>query len=163
MTKENLIQDLKEYKTNTAKLKLRRREKKKLERRLKQYKTVETSTTRILELNCDIHSKNKINNKVEKAAIETIEINEKEIKEAEKEIKELEIEIEDLEDKVVETSIRLSSLKYKEKEILYAYYIEGRTYEDIGNNLYFRLFNQTRNKDSIKDIVENATKKMLNL
>ena len=117
----------------------------------------------MLGLNCDIHSKNQISNKVEKAALETIEINEKEIKEAEKEIKELEIEIEDLEDKVVETSIRLSSLKYKEEEILYAYYIEGRTYEDIGNNLYFRLFNQTRNKDSIKDIVENATKKMLNL
>lgn len=163
MTKENLIIDLKKYKENIAKLKLRRREKKQCEKRIKQYKTVETSTTGITGLNCDIHSKNQISNKVEKAVIETIELNQKEIKEAKEKIKELTKEIEDLEDRVQETTIRLSALKYKEKEILYAFYVEGRNYEDIGNNLHFRLFNQTRDTEAIKKIVEKATNKMLNL
>lgn len=163
MTKENLIIDLKNYKENIAKLKLRRREKKQCEKRIKQYKTVETSTTGIVGLNCDIHSKNQISNKVEKAVIETIELNQKEIKEAKEKIKELTKEIEDLEDRVQETTIRLSALKYKEKEILYAFYVEGRNYEDIGNNLHFRLFNQTRDTEAIKKIVEKATNKMLNL
>lgn len=52
---------------------------------------------------------------------------------------------------------------YKEREILIAYYIDGRTAEDIGNNLYFRLFNQTRSNRHIQRIIENATNKMLNL
>ena len=163
MTKENLIKDLKEHKENVAKLKLRRRRRKKCARRLKQYKTIETSTTGILGINCDIHSKNKISNKVEKAVLDTIELNEKEIAEAKEEIKQLDIEIEELEDKVEETNIRLSALKYREKEILHAFYVEGRNYEDIGNNLYFRLFNQTRDSEAIKKIVEKATNKMLKL
>ena len=90
-------------------------------------------------------------------------INEKEIREAEERIKELTKEIEDLEDKVQETSIRLSALKYREKEMLYAFYVEGRSYEDIGNNLYFRLFNQTREVGAIRKIIERATEKMLKL
>lgn len=163
MTKENLIIDLKEYKENIARLKLRRREKKKYERRLKQYRSIETSVTGCFGQNSDIHSKNQISNKVEKAALETIEINEKEIREAEERIKELTKEIEDLEDKVQETSIRLSALKYREKEMLYAFYVEGRSYEDIGNNLYFRLFNQTREVGAIRKIIERATEKMLKL
>lgn len=163
MTKEKLIELLKQYKENVAKLKLRRLEKKQCERRLKQYKRLDSNTTSLVGINQDIHSKNKISNKTEKTVIDTIETNAREIEEAKERIKELEAEIEELEIIVAETQIRLESLKYKEKEILYAYYVEGRTYEDIGNNLYFKLFNQTRDKDTIKDIVENATKKILNL
>ena len=51
----------------------------------------------------------------------------------------------------------------KEREILIAYYIDGRTAEDIGNNLYFQLFNQTRSNRHIQRIIEKATNKMLNL
>lgn len=163
MKKEELVDLLKSYKENIAKLKLRRREKKKCERRLKQYKRLESNITATVGTNCDIHSKNKISNKTEKTALDTIELNEKEKREAEERIKELIPEIEELEEKVEETKIRLSALKYKEKEILYAYYVEGRTYEDIGNNLYFRLFNQTREVRAIKTIVENATNKILKL
>ena len=163
MRKEELVDLLKGYKENIAKLKLRKLEKKKCEKRLKQYKRLESNTTAILGINCDIHSKNKISNKTEKTIIDTIELNEKERKEAEKRIKELIPEIEELKEKVEETKIRLSALKYKEKEILYAYYVEGRTYEDIGNNLYFKLFNQTREVRAIKTIVDNATDKILKL
>lgn len=58
---------------------------------------------------------------------------------------------------------RLECLKYKEKELLIAYYVDGRSYDDIGNNLYFKLFNQTRNWETIKKIIERALDKMLNL
>lgn len=163
MRKEELVDLLKGYKENIAKLKLRKLEKKKCEKRLKQYKRLESNTTAILGINCDIHSKNKISNKTEKTVIDTIELNEKEKREVEERIKELITEIEVLEEKVKQTSIRLSALQYKEKEILYAYYIENRTYEDIGNNLYFSLFNQTREIRAIKTIVKNATNKMLKL
>lgn len=163
MTKENLIIDLKNYKENIAKLKLRRREKKKCEKRIRQYKRLESNITGIVEINSDIHSKNNISNKTEKTVLNTIELNEKEIKEAKERIKELILEIEELEDKVTETSIRLSALKYKEKEILFAFYVEGRSYEDIGNNLHFRLFNQKREPEAIKKIVEKATNKMIKL
>lgn len=100
MIKEQLIELLKSYKENIAKLKLRKLEKKKCEKRLKQYKRLESNTTATVGTNCDIHSKNKISNKTE---------------------------------------------------------------EDIGNNLYFKLFNQTREVRAIKTIVENATNKILNL
>lgn len=164
MTKENLIIDLRNYKENIAKLKLRRREKAKYEKRIRLHdKTIETSITGSLGMNCDIHSKNQISNKVEKAVLNAISKEDEEIENAKKRIKELEAEIEELEDKVTETSIRLSALKYKEKEILFAYYVEGRSYEDIGNNLHFRLFNQTRDSEAIKKIVEKATSKMLKL
>ena len=163
MKKEELVDLLKSYKENIAKLKLRRREKKKCERRLKQYKRLESNTTAIVGTNCDIHSKNKISNKTEKTALDTIELNEKEKREAEERIKELIPKIEELEEKVAQASIRLSALKQKEKEILYAYYVEEQTYEYIGNKLYFRLYNQTRDVGTIKKIVEKATNKMINL
>lgn len=163
MTKEKLIESLKTYKENIAKLKLRKLEKKKCEKRLKQYIRLESSTTGLVGTNQDIHSKNKVSNKTEKTVIDTIEKNEKEIKEAKERIKELEAEIEELEIIVAETSIRLQALKYKEKEILYAYYVEERTHEDIGNNLYLRLFGQTRDTKTIKNIIKKATEKILNL
>ena len=163
MNKSELIELLKDYKQNIAKLKLRKREKEKCEIRLILYKRLESGTTGNLGVNCDIHSKNQISNKTEKTVIDMIEINEKEKKEAVERIKELIKEIEELENKVTETSIRLSALKYKEKQILFAFYVEGRSYEDIGNNLHFKLFNQTRDTEAIKKIVEKATNKMLNL
>ncbi|MBO5348976.1 MAG: hypothetical protein J6A89_04055 [Clostridia bacterium] len=163
MKKEELVDLLKSYKENIAKLKLRKLEKKKLERKLKQYKRLESNTTGSIGINCDIHSKNKISNKTEKTVIDMIELNEKEKEEAEESIKKLTTQIEELEEKVAQASIRLSALKSKEKEILYAYYVEEQTYEYIGNKLYFRLYNQTRDVGTIKKIVEKATNKMINL
>ena len=163
MNKTELIELLKNYKENIAKLKLRRREKERYEKRMNMYVHKESSITSILGINCDIHSKNLISNKVEKTAIDSVMMNEEQIEESKARIKELEAEIKDLEDKIAETKIRLSALKYREREILYAFYVEGRSYDDIGNNLHFRLFNQTRDSEAIKKIVEKATNKMLNL
>ena len=80
MNKSELIELLKNYKQNIAKLKLRKREKEKCEIRLILYKRLESGTTANLGVNCDIHSKNQISNKTEKTVIDMIEINEKEKK-----------------------------------------------------------------------------------
>lgn len=158
MKKEQLILLLKQYKENNAKLKLRLREKEALLRKLEHLKEVDVSSSST-ELNGDIHSKNKIGDRTGNNAIDNLEteaeIREK-LKDAEEEISELTIMIE-------EVDIRLGALKYREKEILVAYYIDGCTYEDIGNRVYHKLFNQTRSSRNIQDIVEAATNKMLKL
>lgn len=158
MKKEQLILLLKQYKENNAKLKLRLRDKESLLRKLEHLKEVDVSSSPI-ETNGDIHSKNKIRDRTGNNAIDNIETEAETreiLKDTEEEIKELTIMIE-------EVDIRLGALKYREKEILVAYYIDGCTYEDIGNRVYHKLFNQTRSSRNIQDIVEAATNKMLKL
>ena len=159
MTREDLIVYLKEYKQNKAKLNIKLKELKTVRIQLKYCEDAETSLTSSFGINQDIHSKNQISNKV----LRKVEENETKREELQTKIEKLEKEIRDLREKVEAVEDRLEGLKYKEKEILSAYCIDGRTYEDIGNNLYFKLFNQTRDKDTIKKIVENAVKKMMNL
>ena len=155
MSKEELIELLRDYK---AKLNIKLKELKNNRIKLKE-RDVETSITSSFGVNQDIHSKNQISNKV----LKKIEENETKKEVTKEKIEELEVEIKKLKEKVEVIEDRLEALKYKEKELLTAYYVEGRTYSDIGNNLYFKLFNQTRDADTIKDIVEKAMKKMLKL
>ena len=158
MKKEQLILLLKQYKENNAKLKLRLRDKESLLRQLEHLKEVDVSSS-ITELNGDIHSKNKIGDRTGNNAIDNIET-EAEIREI---LKDTEEEIKELTIMIEEVDIRLGALKYREKEILVAYYIDGCTYEDIGNRVYHKLFNQTRSSRNIQDIVEASTNKMLKL
>lgn len=158
MTREDLIVLLKEYKENKARLNIKLKELKASRIKLK-YVDSDTNMTSSYGDNQDIHSKNqisdKVSRKVEENDIRRIELENK-IEELEKEVKELREKVETVED-------RLVGLKYKEREILTAYYIDGRTYEDIGENLHYKLFQQKRNWETIKKIVEKATKKMLEL
>lgn len=159
MTKEELINLLKDYKENKARLNIKLKELKLARITLKSLVEIDVNLTSIIEINGDIHSKNKISDKVGRQ----VEENDEKRREKEAEIKDLEKQVKELRGKVEAVDDRLEALKYKERELLYAYYIEGRTYQDIGNNLYFRLFSQTRDGDTIKKIVERATNKMLNL
>lgn len=159
MTKQELIQLLKEYKQNRAKLNIKLKELKTARIKLKACDDIESNITTTYGENQDIHSKNKISNKV----LSKIEENEIRRLELKAEIEDLEKIVREVREKVESVEDRLEALKYKERELLYAYYVEGRTYEDIGNNLYLRLFAQTRDKDTIKRIVEKATQKMINL
>ncbi len=159
MEKEEFIKLLKEYKENKAKLNIKLKELKNARIKLKNFDDPYTSVTSSFGINQDIQSKNNISNKVLNKVVKNddeIEKTKKKIEKLEKEVKELRIKVESVED-------RLIALKYREKELLCAYYIDGRTYEDIGNNLYFRLFSQTRSEKQIKRIVEIATEKMLKL
>lgn len=159
MNKEQFIILLKEYKENTAKLNIKLKLLKTKRIALKNCNNPETKITTNYGINEDIHSKNQISNKV----LNKIEENETRKEELLLEIGELESEVRELREKVEAVDDRLKCLKYREKEMLKAYYIEGRTYYDIGNNLHLELFKQTREADTIKDIVENAMKKMLKL
>ena len=152
MTKSELIELLKSYKENKAKLNIRLKELKLARIKLKALEEIDVSLSTAYGLNQDIHSKNKVSDKVGKK----VEENDAKRRELEEEIKDLEETVRDLRDKVDLVDDRLACLKYKEKEMLYAYYVEGRTYDDIGSNLYFRLFKQTRDRDTIKDIVKKA-------
>jgi len=158
MSKEELIELFRDYKENKAKLNIKLKELKNNRIKLKEI-DVETSITSSFGINQDIHSKNQISNKV----LKKIEENETKKEVAKEKIEELEADVRKLREKVDLIDDRLESLKYKEREILVAYYIDGRTAEDIGNNLYFRLFNQTRSNRHIQRIIEKATEKMLNL
>ncbi len=159
MNKEELIELLKEYKVNKAKLNIRLKELKNARIELKNCNRYETKTTSSYEVNQDIRSKNQISDKVSRQ----VEKNESKKESLEEKIKQLEAEVRELVAKVEIVKDRLEGLKYKEREILIAYYIDGRTAEDIGNNLYFRLFNQTRSNRHIQRIIEKATDKMLKL
>lgn len=159
MTKSELIELLKSYKENKAKLNIRLKELKSARMKLKSLEDIDFTLSVSYGLNQDIHSKNKISDKVGNQ----VEQNDTKKRELEEEIKNLEEEVRELRDKVESVDDRLVGLKYKEREILTAYYVEGRTAEDIGNKLYFQLFNQTRSDRHIQRIIEKATNKMLDL
>lgn len=158
MTKEQLILLLKKYKENKAKLKLKLKEKERLIRKIEQLKEVSISAVRT-EINNDIHSKNSISDKVGNNAADNID-KENEYRE---ELDIIEAEIIELNDIIDEIDIRLDALKYKEKQILIAYYIDGCTYEDIGNRIYWELFKQTRSSRHIQRMIEKSTEKIINL
>ena len=122
MEKEKLIKLLKEYKENKAKLNVKLKELKTTRIKLKNCNDTDTSITSSYGINQDIHSKNKISNKV----LDKIEQNDTKRIALEDKIKDLEAEVRELREKVETVKDRLDGLKYKEREILVAYYIDGR-------------------------------------
>ena len=159
MTKEELIKLLKEYKENKAKLNIKLKELKLARIKLKSDDELDTMLTSAYGINQDIHSKNKISNKV----LKKIEKNDIKKNELNKEIEILEKIIKDLRDKVETIDDRLEGLKFKERKMLEAYYIEGNTYEDIGNRVYWEIYHQTRTGETIKAIIDEAIEKIAKL
>ena len=159
MNKEELIKLLKEYKENKARLNIRLKELKLARIKLKSYDEIDTMLTSAYGINQDIHSKNKISNKV----LQKIEQNDTRKRELDKEIEELEKIVKDLRDKVEAVDDRLEALKFKERKMLEAYYIEGNTYEDIGNRVYWEIYHQTRTGETIKAIIDEAIEKIAKL
>ena len=76
MTKAELIVLLKKYKENKARLKLKLREKEGILRKLESIKNISISSTSY-EQNSDIHSKNKISDKVGDKASKNMDRNRK--------------------------------------------------------------------------------------
>lgn len=161
MTKDELISNLKNYKENIASLKLKRRALTKKEKKLKtlQSQTAETSITSSTGVNNDIRSKNKVGNKVESAVVNKIT----EIEKLKNEISDLKREIFILKENTEDIKIRLEALSLKEYKFIEAYYFQGKTYEEIGNILYFELYKQTRSEESVKKTLYTAIEKMMHL
>ena len=158
MTKETLISLLNRYKENKAKLRLKLKEKEKLLRKIQQLKDISISTAKT-EINNDIHSKNSISDKVGNSASDNVD----KTKEYQEQLDILEQEIVELNDVIEEIDIRLDALKGKEKDILMAYYVDGYTYDYIGNVVYWQLFHQTRSERQIKRMIERSTEKIVSL
>lgn len=159
MSKEELIQLLKNYKENKAKLNIKLKELKLARIQLKNCNEVETSLTTQYGINQDIHSKNQISNKV----LNKIEQNDNKKNELKKEIEELEELVRQLRDKVEAVEDRLIGLKYKERELLIAYYIDGRTAENISRTLYYDMYQRTCTPRYVQKIIEKATRRMINI
>lgn len=158
MTKEQFIILLKQYKENKAKLKLKLRDKEKILRKIEKLQDICISTART-EINNDIHSKNSISDKVGNIVSENADKEE----EYRQELTILEQEIIELNDMIEEIDIRLDALKGKEKQILIAYYVDGYTYDYIGNIVYWELFHQTRSEKQIRRMIERSTDKIIML
>ncbi len=158
MTREDLIALLKEYKENKARLNIKLKELKNSKIKLK-YVDSDTNTTSSYGDNQDIHSKNQISDKVSR------KVEENDIKriELEKKIEELEEEVRELREKVEAVEDRLIGLKYKERELLVAYYIDGRTAENISRTLYYDMYQRTCTPRYIQKIIDKATQKMINI
>lgn len=159
MTKEELIELLKEYKENKAKLNLKLKELKSARIELKACDDIEINTTSTYGENQNIHSKNKISNKV-LSKIEENEIRRLKLKE---EIDNLEEIVKELRTKVEAVEDRLIGLKYKERELLVAYYIDGRTAENISRTLYYDMYQRNCTPRYIQKVIEKATNKMTNI
>ena len=159
MTKSELIELLKSHKENKAKLNIRLKELKSARMKLKSLEDIDYTLSVSYGLNQDIHSKNKISDKVGNQ----VEQNDTKRIELQKEIEDLEKTVRELRDKVESVDDRLEGLYPKERTLLTAYYIENRTYEEIGNKIYFQLYNQTRSWETIKKIIEKATNKMIKI
>jgi chaperonin cofactor prefoldin len=158
MNKSQLIELLKEYKENKAKLNIKLKELKTARIKLK-YVDSDTNMTSSYGDNQDIHSKNqisdKVSRKVEENDIKRIELKNK--------IEELEEEVRELREKVEAVEDRLIGLKYKERELLVAYYIDGRTAENISRTLYYDMYQRTCTPRYIQKIIDKATQKMINI
>ena len=158
MTKDQLILLLRKYKENKSRLRLKLREKERILRQLEIIKESELKSGDN-DINSGIRSKNSISDKVGNFVSNTAD-KENELK---LEIESLQKEIDELSGVVEEINIRLDALKYKEKQILIAYYIDGCTYEDIGNRVYIELFHQTRSTRHIQRLVEKCIDQILKL
>lgn len=102
---------------------------------------------------------NTISNTIE----DCIEKKEEKIRELEEERTELEAENIILKSRIEDVEILLKALKFKERTIIVEHYIEGNSYEDIGNRVYWNLFKQTRDGQTIKRIADRAIEKILKL
>ena len=159
MNREDLIKLLKEYKENKAKLNIKLKELKSARIELKRCNEFETSITTSYGQNQDIHSKNQISDKV----LNKIEQNDNKRYELEKKIEELEKDVRQLREKVEAIDDRLIGLKYKERELLIAYYIDGRTADNISRTLYYEMYQRTCTPRYVQKIIEKATQKMINI
>lgn len=159
MNKSELIELLKNYKENKAKLNIKLKEIKTKRLQLKGCEEVETSLTTGYGINQDIHSKNQISNKV----LTKIEQNDTRRNNIKNEIESLEEEIRKLRESVEAVEDRLIGLKYKERELLVAYYIDGRTAENISRTLYYDMYQRTCTPRYIQKIIDKATQKMTNI
>lgn len=158
MEKEKLIGLMKNYKINKSRMKLKIKEKEKLEQELNNINS-EVMLSSSYGVNNDIRSKNKISDKVANKVIN----DEKQKNYLKEKIDDLDAEINSLKDNVEQVDIRLESLYENQRKIIEAYYIEGKTAEYIGDKLFLDLFMRTCSMSGVYKIINKSMSIMCNL
>ena len=155
MSKEEIIEQLKQFRDKQGKLALKRNERKRKKIQLR--KRIKELKIQITQGYSEGSSKtNKITSSIEEAVIEKDE----KIQELKSEIQELTDDIELLETDIEEANIRLGSLTYLEKKIITAYYVDNMSYQEIGLEIYYEVKHQTRDRRSIRNIIKKIEIKM---
>ena len=159
MTREDLIKLFDKNKEDISKYEKNKKRLKDINNTIEKIKKkVDTKITTVFK-EIPTGRTNTISNTIEGC----IEKKEEKIKELEEEKKKLEAENIILKSRIEDVEIYLKALKFKEKTIIIEHYIEGNSYEDIGNRVYWNLFNQTRGGEAIKKIADRAIEKMLKI
>lgn len=159
MNREDLIQLFDKNKEDVAKYeknKKRIKDINELIRKIEKEINIKTTTT---YKKAQSSPTNKINSAVENF----VEQKDEKISKLEEERTELEAENIIIKSRVEDVEIYLKALKFRERTIIIEHYIEGNSYEDIGNRIYWRLFGQTRDGRTIQRIADRAIEKMLKL
>lgn len=155
MSKEEIIEQLKQFRDKQGKLALKRNERKRKKIQLR--KRIKELNIKITQSYSEGSSKtNKIASSVEESVIKKDE----KIEKLNDEIQELADDIELLETDIEEANIRLGSLTYLEKKIITAYYVDNMSYQEIGLETYYEVKHQTRDRRSIRNIIKKIEIKM---
>ena len=159
MNREDLVQlfdknkeDIAKYEKNKKRIKdinelIKKKEKEINIKTTTTYKEAQSSPT------------NKINSVVENS----VEQKDEKIRKLEEEKTELEAENIIIKSRIEDVEIYLKALKFRERTIIIEHYIEGNSYDDIGNRVYWQLFGQTRDGRTVQRIADKAIEKMLKL
>lgn len=159
MNREELIQLFDKNKEDISKYEKNKKRIKEIDRIVDKLK--EKNETKITSSYNEIPKgkTNVISNTIE----DCIEKKEEKIRELEEERTELEAENIILKSRIEDVEILLKALKFKERTIIVEHYIEGNSYEDIGNRVYWNLFKQTRSGNAMQKIAEKALNKILKI
>ena len=159
MNREDLVQLFDKNKEDIAKYEKNKKRIKDINELIKKKeKDINIRTTAIYK-EAQSSPTNKINSVVENF----VEQKDEKIRKLEEERTELEAENIIIKSRIEDVEIYLKALKFRERTIIIEHYIEGNSYEDIGNRIYWRLFGQTRDGQTIKRIADRAIEKMLKL
>lgn len=159
MTRNELVQLFDKNKEDVSKYEKNKKSIKEIDHIIKKLKENNETKTTTSYKEISSGKTNIINNTIE----DYIEKKDEKIRELEEEKTELEAENIILKSRIEDVEIVLKALKFKERTIIVEHYIEGNSYEDIGNRVFWKIFGQTRDWQTIKRIADKAIKKMLKL
>ena len=159
MTRNELVQLFDKNKEDVSKYEKNKKSIKEIDHIIKKLKENNETKTTTSYKEISSGKTNIINNTIE----DCIEKKDEKIRELEEEKTELEAENIILKSRIEDVEIVLKALKFKERTIIVEHYIEGNSYEDIGNRVFWKIFGQTRDWQTIKRIADKAMKKMLKL
>lgn len=154
MEKEQMIEYLRNYKLYKYQAYCIEKDIKKLNNNIFEYNI---KLTNIMGINSDIHSQNKISDKVPNAVIEI----EKKREANQKKIDELKLELTCINQKVEDVDNFLNALYDHERLVIENFYVNHRSKFDIGENIFLKEFGVPKSEKTITNIINKSFEKLL--